>query len=63
MGNAPICQACGTDKGVRVQGNVQDADKIPDYYGCNNGMNKDSEGLVSLKRKHSWENKELVIKR
>ncbi|XP_034298200.1 ankyrin-2 isoform X5 [Pantherophis guttatus] len=45
MGNAPICQACGTDKGVRVQGNVQDADKIPDYYGCNNGMNKDLEGL------------------
>ncbi|XP_039194238.1 ankyrin-2 isoform X43 [Crotalus tigris] len=45
MGNAPICQACGTDKGVRVQGNVQDADKIPDYYGCNNGVNKDPEGL------------------
>lgn len=50
MGNAPICQACSTDKGVRVQGNVQDADKIPDYYGCNNGVNKDPEGLVSLKR-------------
>ncbi|KAG8134512.1 hypothetical protein E2320_007637 [Naja naja] len=45
MGNAPICQACGTDKGVRVQGNVQDADKIPDYYGYNNGVNKDPEGL------------------
>ncbi|XP_058049667.1 ankyrin-2 isoform X10 [Ahaetulla prasina] len=45
MGNAPMCQACGTDKGVRVQGNVQDADKIPDYYGCNNGVNKDPEGL------------------
>ncbi|KAM6441279.1 ankyrin-2 isoform 25-T26 [Liasis olivaceus] len=45
MGNAPICQACRTDKGVRVQGSVQDADKIPDYYGCNNGVSKDPEGL------------------
>ncbi|XP_061441305.1 ankyrin-2 isoform X31 [Rhineura floridana] len=37
MGNAPVCQACHTDKGVRVQGNMQDVDKIPDYYGCSNG--------------------------
>uniref|UniRef100_A0ABM5GJQ7 Ankyrin-2 isoform X23 n=1 Tax=Pogona vitticeps TaxID=103695 RepID=A0ABM5GJQ7_9SAUR len=45
MGNAPVCQACHTDKGVRVQGNIQDVDKIPDYYGCNNGENKDLEAL------------------
>nr|XP_060635053.1 ankyrin-2 isoform X21 [Anolis sagrei ordinatus] len=45
MGNAPVCQACRTDKGVRVQGNIQDVDKIPDYYGCNNGESKDLEAL------------------
>ncbi|XP_062992174.1 ankyrin-2 [Elgaria multicarinata webbii] len=45
MGNAPVCQTCHTDKGVRVQGNMQDVDKIPDYYGCNNGESKDPEAL------------------
>ncbi|XP_062837381.1 ankyrin-2 isoform X33 [Anolis carolinensis] len=45
MGNAPVCQACRTDKGVRVQGNIQEVDKIPDYYGCNNGESKDLETL------------------
>ncbi|XP_033015966.1 ankyrin-2 isoform X29 [Lacerta agilis] len=45
MGNAPACQACHTDKGVRVQGNIQDVDKIPDYYGCNNEEAKYPETL------------------
>nr|XP_034969002.1 ankyrin-2 isoform X46 [Zootoca vivipara] len=45
MGNAPVCQACHTDKGVRVQGNIQDVDKIPDYYGCNNEEAKYPETL------------------
>ncbi|XP_060134515.1 ankyrin-2 isoform X21 [Zootoca vivipara] len=45
MGNAPLCQACHTDKGVRVQGNIQDVDKIPDYYGCNNEEAKYPETL------------------
>ncbi|XP_077790103.1 ankyrin-2 isoform X45 [Podarcis muralis] len=45
MGNAPVCQACHTEKGVRVQGNIQDVDKIPDYYGCNNEEAKYPETL------------------
>ncbi|XP_053110662.1 ankyrin-2 isoform X34 [Hemicordylus capensis] len=45
MGNAPVCQACHTDKGVRVQGNIQDVDKIPDFYGCNNEDCKEPEVL------------------
>lgn len=51
MGNVPLCQACQTNKGVSVQGNIQDVDKIPDYYGYNNSEDsKDLETLVSLKR-------------
>lgn len=48
MGNAPICQSCHSDKGVRAQGNIQDTDKIPDYYGYNNEESKDPEAVVSL---------------
>lgn len=43
MGNAPICHSCHSDKGVRIQGNMQDLDKILDYYGCNS-----EESMVSL---------------
>lgn len=59
MGNAPVCQACHTDKGVRVQGNIQDVDKIPDYYGCNNEEAKYPETLVSLKRRQRGINRPL----
>ncbi|XP_026703218.1 ankyrin-2 isoform X31 [Athene cunicularia] len=45
MGNAPICQFCHSDKGLRAQGNVQDLDKTPDYYGCNSEESKDPEAL------------------
>jgi len=48
MGNAPICQSCHSEKGLRTQGNIQDLDKIPDYYGCNSEESKDPEALVSL---------------
>lgn len=51
MGNAPICQACHSRKGLRTQGNIQDLDKIPDYYGCNGEESKDPEALVSLGRR------------
>ncbi|XP_062430070.1 ankyrin-2 isoform X7 [Rhea pennata] len=43
MGNAPICQSCHSDKGVRTQGNIQDLDKTPDYYGCNSEESKGPE--------------------
>ncbi|XP_010001158.1 PREDICTED: ankyrin-2 [Chaetura pelagica] len=45
MGNAPICQACHSEKGLRAQGNIQDLDKTPDYYGCNSEESKDPEAL------------------
>ncbi|KAM6401692.1 ankyrin-2 isoform 5-T5 [Pluvialis apricaria] len=45
MGNAPICQACHSGKGLRTQGNIQDLDKTPDYYGCNSEESKDPEAL------------------
>ncbi|XP_050752006.1 ankyrin-2 isoform X1 [Gymnogyps californianus] len=45
MGNAPICQSCHSDKGLRTQGNLQDLDKTPDYYGCNSEESKDPEAL------------------
>ncbi|XP_069664913.1 ankyrin-2 isoform X40 [Haliaeetus albicilla] len=45
MGNAPICQSCHSDKGLRTQGNIQDLDKTPDYYGCNSEESKDPEAL------------------
>ncbi|XP_051473922.1 ankyrin-2 isoform X6 [Apus apus] len=45
MGNAPICQACHSEKGLRTQGNIQDLDKTPDYYGCNSEESKDPEAL------------------
>lgn len=47
MGNAPLCQACHTDKGVRLQGNIQDVEKFMDYYGCNSEDSKDPEAVVS----------------
>ncbi|OCT99880.1 hypothetical protein XELAEV_18005665mg [Xenopus laevis] len=31
MGNAPLCQACHTEK-IDAQGNIPDPDKMPDYY-------------------------------
>ncbi|XP_065592929.1 ankyrin-2 [Cyrtonyx montezumae] len=43
MGNAPICQACHSDKGMRTPGNIQDLDRIPDYYGCNCEESKEPE--------------------
>ncbi|XP_065452324.1 ankyrin-2 isoform X40 [Chrysemys picta bellii] len=43
MGNAPVCQSCHTGKSIRAQGNIQDLDKIPDYYGYNNEESKDPE--------------------
>lgn len=48
MGNAPICQACHSDKGLRTQGNIQDLDKNSDYYGCNSEESKEPQALVSL---------------
>nr|XP_054108976.1 ankyrin-2 isoform X28 [Callithrix jacchus] len=35
MGNAALCSSCHADKSIRAQGNMQELDKIPDYYGCN----------------------------
>ncbi|XP_032042188.1 ankyrin-2 isoform X29 [Aythya fuligula] len=43
MGNAPLCQSCHSDKGVRAPGNLQDLDKTPDYYGCNSEESKDPQ--------------------
>eukprot|EP00076_Gallus_gallus_P040457 XP_025005995.1 ankyrin-2 isoform X37 [Gallus gallus] len=43
MGNAPICHACHSDKGMRTPGNIQDLDRIPDYYGCNCEESKEPE--------------------
>lgn len=48
MGNAPICQACHSEKGLRTQGNIQDLDRTPDYYGYNSEESKEPEALVSL---------------
>ncbi|XP_077639197.1 ankyrin-2 isoform X3 [Lonchura striata] len=45
MGNAPICQACHSQKGLRTQGNIQDLDKTPDYYGYNSEESKEPEAL------------------
>ncbi|XP_074444732.1 ankyrin-2 isoform X6 [Larus michahellis] len=45
MGNAPICQACHSDKGLGTQGNIQDLDKTPDYYGYNSEESKDPDAL------------------
>ncbi|XP_064509885.1 ankyrin-2 isoform X43 [Pseudopipra pipra] len=45
MGNAPICQACHSEKGLRAQGNIQELDKTPDYYGFNSEESKDPEVL------------------
>ncbi|KAM6429535.1 ankyrin-2 isoform 1-T1 [Rhynochetos jubatus] len=45
MGNAPICQSCHSNKGLRTQGNIQDLDKTPDYYGCNCEEGRDPEAL------------------
>ncbi|XP_071600203.1 ankyrin-2 isoform X38 [Heliangelus exortis] len=45
MGNAPLCQACHSEKGLQTQGNIQDLDKSPDYYGCNSEESKDPEAL------------------
>ncbi|XP_040822521.1 ankyrin-2 isoform X2 [Ochotona curzoniae] len=33
MGNAAVCSSCHADKSVRAQGNRQELDKAPDYYG------------------------------
>ncbi|XP_069878577.1 ankyrin-2 isoform X1 [Dipodomys merriami] len=33
MGNAAFCSSCHADKSVRAQGNMQELDKTPDYYG------------------------------
>lgn len=48
MGNAPICQACHSEKGLRTQGNIQDLDRTPDYYGYNSEESKEPEALVSF---------------
>lgn len=48
MGNAPICQACHSEKGLRTHGNIQDLDKTPDYYGYNSEESKEPEALVSF---------------
>ncbi|XP_066174475.1 ankyrin-2 isoform X20 [Sylvia atricapilla] len=45
MGNAPICQACHSEKGLRTPGNIQDLDKTPDYYGYNSEESKEPEAL------------------
>ncbi|XP_053922092.1 ankyrin-2 isoform X8 [Cuculus canorus] len=45
MGNAPICQSCHSDKGLRTQGKTQDLDKTLDYYGCNSEEHKHPETL------------------
>lgn len=55
MGNAPICQACHSDKGLRTHGNIQDLDKNSDYYGCNSEESKEPQALVSL----GWRKREL----
>uniref|UniRef100_A0ACB8E8K0 Uncharacterized protein n=1 Tax=Sphaerodactylus townsendi TaxID=933632 RepID=A0ACB8E8K0_9SAUR len=46
MGNAPLCQACHTGKGVNVQGNIQDVEKFTDYYGCNSEDSKEPEAVT-----------------
>lgn len=61
MGNAPLCQACHTDKGVRLQGNIQDVEKFTDYYGCNSEDSKDPEAVVSLKKVQQLEKQNHVI--
>ncbi|KAJ7410657.1 ankyrin 2 [Pitangus sulphuratus] len=38
-------KACHSDKGLRAQGNVQDLDKTPDYYGFSSEGSKDPEAL------------------
>ncbi|XP_074849515.1 ankyrin-2 isoform X1 [Carettochelys insculpta] len=43
MGNAPVCQSCHTSKSIRAHGNIQDLDKISDYYGYNNEESKAPE--------------------
>ncbi|XP_065489368.1 ankyrin-2 isoform X28 [Caloenas nicobarica] len=45
MGNAPICQACHSDKGLRTQGNIEDLDKNSDYYGCKSEESKEPQAL------------------
>ncbi|XP_076998616.1 ankyrin-2 isoform X24 [Tamandua tetradactyla] len=35
MGNAAFCPSCHAVKSTRAQGNMQEWDKTPDYYGCN----------------------------
>ncbi|XP_062964886.1 ankyrin-2 isoform X4 [Cynocephalus volans] len=35
MGNAALCSSCHADKSIRAQGNMQELDKTPDYYGYN----------------------------
>ncbi|XP_053423827.1 ankyrin-2 isoform X2 [Nycticebus coucang] len=35
MGNAALCSSCHAEKSIRAQGNMQELDKTPDYYGCN----------------------------
>ncbi|XP_066090447.1 ankyrin-2 isoform X40 [Saccopteryx bilineata] len=48
MGNAALCPSCHSGKGVRAQGPLQEADRTPDYYGCDSedapelGMRSDS---------------------
>ncbi|XP_066239906.1 ankyrin-2 isoform X6 [Saccopteryx leptura] len=34
MGNAALCPSCHSSKDVRAQGPLQEADRTPDYYGC-----------------------------
>lgn len=34
MGNAALCPSCHADKGVRVQGHLQDVDKALEDGGC-----------------------------
>ncbi|TRZ18665.1 hypothetical protein HGM15179_008418 [Zosterops borbonicus] len=38
-------KACHSEKGLRTQGNIQDLDKTPDYYGFNSEESKEPEAV------------------
>lgn len=59
MGNAAVCSSCHADKSVRAQGNRQELDKAPDYYGYSSEDVKEPGVRVSFKpqmrrRKGRW---------
>ncbi|XP_031799897.1 ankyrin-2 isoform X6 [Sarcophilus harrisii] len=45
MGNAALCQSCHTEKSIKAQGNMQELDRTPDYYGYNCEDVRESKAL------------------